>query len=199
MSDERQKLKDEVHRIKSQYDGSNEIGDTKEPLFQNHGQIMEMALPYGWVEGAPYQFRGGIGTRSFREVHPIDAPQAMLTFFYRGLPVSQECGDVFRAMLANPPHTLTEKEIRSLGDALRDKINPDDFLIYYAKTEDYNGKVVLCIEGRYKEVQEDVFEIFVDASGDGRAIQEIYFQAPKDSFAKYAKAAKESIRSIVWK
>ncbi len=199
MSDDRQKLKDEVQRIKSQYDGSNVAEDTREPLFQNHGQIMEMALPHGWVEGAPYQFRGGVGTRSFREVHPIDAPQAMLSFYYRGLPVSQEWGDVFHAMLAKPPHTLTEKEIQSLGDTLRDKINPDDFLTYYAKTEDYNGKVVLCIEGRYKEVQEDVFEIFVDASGDGRSIQEIYFQAPKDSFAKHAKAAKESIRSIVWK
>ncbi len=200
MSNEKQKLLNEIDRFRRQYGESTEShGDIKNPHMQEHGQIFEMALPSDWVEGEPYLFKGGIGTRSFREVHPIDAPQAMLSFYYRGLPMSEQAGKTFHQLLASWPRTLSVKEIESVGDVLRDKRNAEDFAIYYAQTEDWNGKMVLCVEGRYKEVQEDVFEIFVDASGDGRVVQEIYFQAPKDSFAKFAKAAKESMRSIVWK
>lgn len=201
MSDEKQQLKEKIERIKNQFDplASESSADKRNPSIANHGQIKEIVLPSGWVEGAPYNFRGGIGTRSFKEVHPIEAPQAMLSFFYRGLPVKEENARVFHALLEKKPHTLTEKEVQSLGEVLRDKLKPEDFSVFYAQTEDWNGKRVLCIEGRYKAVQEDAFEIFVDASGDGSAIQEIFFQAPKDSFLKYAKAAKESMRSITWK
>lgn len=197
----RQALQAEIERLQAQLD----VGDARpaksnpNPEVRNHGQIAEMTLPKGWEEGPPYRFAGGIGTRSFREIHPPEAPKAMLCFYYRGLPINPEAGKNFHDILAKPGHVLTQDELNSLGEVLRDKAKAEDFTPFLARTEDWNGKRVLVVEGRYPGIQEDTFEIFVDASGDGRAVQEIYYQAPKDIYIKYAKAAKDSMKSIQWK
>lgn len=169
------------------------------PEMRNHGQIAEMTLPTGWEEAPPYRFTGGIGTRSFRNIHPPEAPNAILGFYYRGLPINEEAGKSFHDILQRPPHVLTQEEFKSLSEVLRDKAQAEDFISYVARTEDWNGKRVLVVEGRYAEIQEDTIELFVDARRDGRVIQEIYFQAPKDVYLKYAKAARGAMKSIQWR
>ena len=78
----------------------------------NHGQIGKMPFPQGWEEGPPTS--GDIGTRSFREVHPHNDPQAKLCFYYRGLPASDGAGKNFKEILDKPPHILTKNEIMEI-------------------------------------------------------------------------------------
>src|SRR5215470_14213960 len=80
----------------------------------NHGQIVRMTFPAGWVEGPKHSFSGGIGTRSFREFHPEAAPQAMMCLYYRGLPISDDGGAAFRAVLEKPVHPLTADEMKAI-------------------------------------------------------------------------------------
>ncbi len=168
------------------------------PEMRDHGQIADMTLPRNWVEGPKRQFAGGIGTRGLREIYPLEAPRVRLCFYYRGLPISKEAGKRFLEILQKPPHVIGQDAWKSLGVVLRDKELSEDFTLFIARTEDWSGRRVMVVEGRYREIQEDNFEIFVDAAGDGRTIQEIFYQAPKDLYIKYLKAAKGSMKSIRW-
>jgi len=169
------------------------------PEVHDHGQIGTMTLPEGWVEAPPREFMGGIGTRALREFYPPEQPEARLYLYYRGLPVSTTAGARFHKLLQAPPHNLTENELQLLSEALEDKANPDDFIVSDARIDDWNGKRVLVIEGKYTEVELDCLELFIDASSDGRAIQEVYYQAPHEVYSKYLPAARASLQSITWK
>jgi len=164
---------------------------------RDHGQIAQMELPEGWVEGPPHTF--SVGTRSFRELHPVEAPRFTLCFYYRGLLIPEAAGKAFHELLEKPAHVLSRAELQSVGEVLRDKARADDFNTSLARTEDLNGKRVLVVAGCYPRINEETVEVFVDARGDGRAVQEIYYQAPQDVFSQHAKAAKNAIRSIRWK
>lgn len=169
------------------------------PEVRNRGQIAEMTLPTGWVEDPPVQFSGGVGMKSRRVIHPPEAPRVRLVFFYRGLPMSQKAGKRFFDVLQGPPHDLTEQEWDSLAVLLRDREDPSEFMRFAARTEDWNGRRVLVVEGRYLEIQEDNFEIFIDAVGDGRTVQEVIYQAPTDVYNKYWRIAEGSLKTIRWK
>lgn len=197
MQEEIEKHRTETREPSAKGDSSEKMGDKPEVHIRDHGQIKDMTLPKDWVEGGPYKINGP-GTRSFREVHPTENPDVLIGFFYRGLKISEDGGKNFHGILDKPPHSLSPDELTSLSDVLRDKGNHQDFTMYSAKTMDWNGKKVLVVEGRYKELQQDALEIFIDANNDGRVVQEVYYQAPKDSFLKYLKAAKDSLRSIQW-
>ncbi len=197
MQEEIQKHRTETRESSPKGDVSEKKGDKSEVQIRDHGQIKEMTLPKDWVEGGPYPMNGP-GTRSFREFHPTEDPKALIGFYYRGLKISEDGGNNFHDILSKPPHSLSQVELASLSDVLRDKGQPEEFSMYSAKTMDWNGKKVLVVEGRYKELQQDAVEIFIDANNDGRVVQEVYYQAPKDSFLKYLKAAKDSLRSIEW-
>jgi len=163
----------------------------------NHGQIEKMPLPQGWEEGQPNS--GGIGTRSFREIHPPADPDAKLCFYYRGLPASDGAGKNFKEILDKPPHILTKNEIISISEILRGKDDPKTFSPIMIKTEDINAKRVLTVNGRLNEKQADLKAILVDADGTGKVVQEIYFQAPKELYLRYMKAARDAMNSIEWK
>jgi hypothetical protein len=183
-------------------DDNSEQAETSDilaiPEVRNHGQIAQMILPGGWVEATPYKFSGGIGTRSLREIHPPEAPEARLCFYYRGLPMSAEAGKNFRAVLDLPLHQLNEEEWVSLTILLEDKAALEDFSPVVARTDILNGKTLLLVAGTYREIKEDTFEVFVDANGDGRTIQQIFFQAPTELYRQYLKTAKESMATIRW-
>jgi hypothetical protein len=180
-------------------DTTLEVEPTVNPVIRAHGQIAEMALPEGWVEAEPYRFSGGMGTRSLREIFPPNEPQARLYFYYRGLPMNEMSGMAFNSVLEQPRHRLTAPELKSLNVLLEDKSNDEHFTITVARTETVNRRRVLIVAGRYSETDEYCYEMFVAASGDGRTVQQIYFQAPKRIYKTYLKAARESMKSIEWK
>ena len=166
-------------------------------LVTDHGQIDKMELPNSWVEGPATT--GGIGTRSFREVHPETDPDAKLCFYYRGLPASDAAGKNFRNVLDKPAHILTKGEINSLSEILRGKDDPKIFTPTMIRTEELNGKLVLTVNGRLNEKQADLKAIIVDADGSGTVVQEIYFQAPKEIYLRYMKDARHAMNTINWK
>lgn len=161
------------------------------------GQISKMNLPTGWEEGVQQQHRQHAA--SYQEFHPVGEPECQLGFYYRGRRTSELAGQRFRDLLNKPPHALSRDEIDSLKEIVRDKYSPADFQCSNARTVDIGGKRVLLLEGRYKAIQQDSKHLFIDSDGTGTAVQEIFFQAPKDKFANYAKVAEQSMKSIKWK
>lgn len=159
------------------------------------GQIRELTLPKDWKLGTTDS--GGMGT--FREYHSASRPEAKLCFFYRGMRVSPPDGEAFKTVLDKPAHVLSRAEIQSVADIMRDKDDPKVFQIRGAHTEVINGKKVLVVEGRFIERQHDSYSIYVDSDGTGTAVQEIFFQAPKDDYMLTIKPAQDAIRSVRWK
>ncbi len=165
----------------------------------NHGQIEKMVVPEGWVEGPRPEYQG-IGTRSLREFHPADAPDTQLCLFYRGLPVSDDTGEAFRSILNEPDHELSQEEVEWLKEILRERADPNVFeLVSPPRTTFIGGKRVLTLEGFYRGTNKYLQEIFVNADGSGRVVQEIYFIAPQDDYSVHAAAAQQAFNSIAWK
>jgi hypothetical protein len=163
----------------------------------NKGQIESIDLPRGWQREEVAQ--GDIGSRSLVEFKVPDAPDARLAFFYRGLPINDDDAATFHATLEKPPHHLTPTEIKSLAAVLRERANPEVFKTLAAYTESMNGKNVLVLQGRYAQTGEDLYEVLVDASGDGKAVQEMYFQAPRQQYERHLAEAKRSFQTVKWK
>lgn len=163
----------------------------------DRGQISRMRLPQGWLPNQKQE--GVVGNSSYIDYCSPASKEIKLSFFYRGRPVSAASAETFHELLNKPAHTLTPAEIKSIGEIMRDRKNPADFQMLSARTEVLNGKKVLVVEGRYNEIQQDTYAVFVDADGKGKAVQEIYFQAPKADYMKHSKEAKDSIKTIEWK
>ena len=165
---------------------------------EDHGQIGSMSFAQGWSKGELATFDGQ-GGKSWLEVKADVDPRASVCFYYRGLRESITVGQNFRNILDRLPHMLMPVEIKSLSAVLRGKENAQEFKMIAARTEDFNGKRVLIVEGRDTKSQDCMYVILVDADGSGRVIQEIYYQAPQEIYPKYLREAKAALNSIQWK
>lgn len=163
----------------------------------NCGQIERMKLPPGWQ--ANQKQEGKIGNSSYRDYTPPDNKEVKMVFFYRGRPVEPGSASAFHGLLEKPAHSLSPAELKSIAEVIRDRQDARDFQMLSARTEDLNGKRVLIVEGRYIQIQQDTYAVLVDADGSGKAVQEIFFQAPKENYMRFSREAKESIKSIQWK
>ena len=164
----------------------------------NLGQLKKMNMPVGWQPGPDYSQRQHSG--SYQEFHPAGDPECQLGFYYRGRRTSEAAGENFHNVLSRPPHALSEGEYMSLKEVLRDKAKqPEDFMVRAARTEDLNGKRVLVVEGRYTGNQNDSKHIFIDSDGSGTAVQEIFFQAPKDKFGAFIGEANQAMHTARWR
>jgi hypothetical protein len=161
------------------------------------GQVRSLTLPATWQQGRIVKPLAGAG--AYRQYHRTDAPESVIVMYYRGRRTALNAGKRFRNVLDKPPHVLTHTEARALGEIIRDRASAQDFKIVLACTQDWNGKRVLIIEGKWNELQHDTFAILIDSDGTGTAIQEIYFQAPCDQYPGRIIEAKRVLKSIVWK
>lgn len=158
-----------------------------------------MELPESWVEKPAEPMLTTLGTRSLREFHGPDQPEACLCFYYRGLPLTNEPAAIFRGTLRQPAHSLSSEETESLREVLKERADASVFTIACVKTLDWNGRRVLWLEGRYRQTGANLVEILVDCDGTGRAVQEVYFLAPDGVFQQYAQTAGQALRTIQWK
>lgn len=164
---------------------------------RNQGQIKEMEMPMDWSEGA--RGRGPYPNSALRCFHPHETEDANLYFYYRGSKIDDGSAASFHALLAKPAHVLAPSELKSIAAVIGDKSNAQDFRMLNARTEEINGKRVLIVEGRYELLQLDTYHAYVDADNEGKAVQEVFYKAPKGEYPKYFKAATDSIKSIQWK
>lgn len=172
------------------------VPDWSSKSTRDYGQIANMAMPEGWVPGE--RVNNIVGNSSFRQFHPKNSPEARLCFYYRGRRIAQSAGTRFLQLLSKEPHLLNAKEIAEVAAVLRDKAHAG-FKLFKAKTERINGKMVLIVEGRFVEIQQDARCMFIDTDGSGTAIQELYFQAPSSKYLSYAGQARQAMESILWK
>lgn len=187
-----QELQDSITRAEQRAAAMN----SPDSIVVSKGRINSMVLPAGWAPGVVDK-KGSADL--FEEFHHPDTPSAVLAFYYRGRRLPNEVGRSFVEILERDPHVLSLKEIDSIKRVLRDKQDPADFSMMTARTEAIGGKKVLLVEGRYKESQQDTLEIFIDSDGTGTAVQEVFFQAPKDEYRKQMQAIRKSFATIEWK
>lgn len=190
---------DEAAFFKRLMETDLEARESHATFVSNIGQIEQMLLPENWVKGVVY--KAGIGGDLFQEYHPKSEPDVTMCFYYRGLRTSKVAGEIFHKVLQKSPHKLTEAEFTNLIETMRNK-DPKDFAMCSAYTEDINGRRVLVVEGSFdigKESQSDNRSIYVDADGSGTAVQEIYFQCPKEKFQGHIDEVNASLNSINWR
>lgn len=161
------------------------------------GQIEQMSLPSGWTAGQRQD--NLVGDSSYQEYLAPEQNDVKLCFYYRGYRVSKNPAESFRAVLAKDEHKLSNEEIVSLSEVLRNKDTPEQFKFSEAKTVDLNGKRVLLVSGQYVKSNKRTEAIYIDADGTGSACQEVFFQAPADVYDKYIETARDSFKSIEWK
>lgn len=191
----------EVERVSKEPENFNplifDLMDNNPQTLVRRGQIAKMSLPNGFEHGESKERTEASGL-SYDEYHPAGKPDAMLCFLYRGKKVNDAAADSFKQVLEQPPHSLSHAELSTLKEIVKDKANPGDFNVLSARTEDIQGKRVLLIEGRYKANQEDSLSMYVDACGDGKSVQEIFFQAPKHDYSQLIKSVRNSFKTIEW-
>lgn len=161
----------------------------------NQGRISRIHLPEGWSPMAATEDTGAAYVQKWQRA---EAPEAMLSFFYRGHPVTDLAATCFVGVLASDPHELSQTEFEDLGDATGNCAYKNAFELRRAHTALLNERMVLCIEGFWLNSSICSHQIFIDASGDGRIIQEIHFVAPPESYAKYLPEIRQALDTIVW-
>ena len=164
------------------------------PTLLNHGQIAQIQLPDGWVEIEVK--RHDFEQASLKE---FEKNGGHVCFFHRGLPTSESAARTFVQVLSQAPHHLGAGEIAGLSETLSDTADEDEFKILDARTEDWNDRRVLVIEGRWQKDKLDMIKFFIDARGDGSVVQEIYFFASASTYAALLPEIKAALRSIKWK
>lgn len=159
------------------------------------GQIRSFPLPEGWTELTVDRPPFSLATA--RIFSPPKGESARLTFYYRGGPVSESQAANFTSLLSQPPHRLSDEELWSVQQVLRDAALPGVFKPARAATEDLQGKRVLVLRGYWPQSGLESFTVYIDAGG-GAQVQEICFAAPRADFAKHWPAVKQALRHTRW-
>lgn len=159
------------------------------------GQVKQLNLPSNW---APAETATSSGTDTFKSYADKENPDAKLCFYYRGERLDRQSAERFNSLLKQPEHALSRSELQALSQVTRSRYgNPQDFALYSASTTNVNGKRILAVEGRFVARQIDTRAMYFDADGNG-AIQEIYYQGPKDAIDTMVQARK-AMKNIEWK
>lgn len=172
--------------------------DTKPPkAYIEIGQIHQIGLPAGWVEGESSS--GVLGNSDYRQFHHPDNPDVQIAFSFRGHKTSPTAAEVFKRTLNSSPHNLSKEEITDLSETIARISDPSEFVIKRAATTVLNDKTVLAIEGQYKARTISERVIYVDADGTGSTVQEVSYTAPTALYHANLNTATASMNSIMWK
>jgi hypothetical protein len=167
------------------------------PLVVGEGQVARMVLPNTWRDGRT--LKNVHGNSSYHELNAADDKDSKLSFFDRGTPMTDASAKAFHDVLARPPHNLNAAEVASLRELLRGKGDSTVFEFNAARTENLNGRRVLCLEGLYKEDSVAMRAVLVAANATASVVQEIEYQAPKAKYQAHLNEVNAAFKSIVWK
>src|SRR5262249_58084907 len=98
-----------------------------------------------------------------------------------------------------PQHSVTKQELETVEAVLRDKGNPEYFRLSSARTQAFNGKMVLVVEGHYIEANDEALTVYVDADGKGCTVDELHFRAPETEYKQYMPDVQKALDSVVWR
>lgn len=167
-------------------------------IIQDHGQIKVLNLPQEFQEVEIEAEAGALSVNSIKEFQVSGVDDTRLCLYYRGSKVSNQSAQNFKNILAMKPHVLKDGELDSIREILDDVVQSDIFSTLVTATEVIQEKTVLKVEGTWIQQNWNMYAIYIDASGDGSVVQQVYFLAPKDSYLRYVSGIKNSIKSIQW-
>lgn len=167
---------------------------------QNLGAIDNLKLPEGWVEEerGPHETGALEMPEIVRVFHKSAEPRAQICVFFRNQPVTDASAESFRKLLAAAPRKLTKSEVDTVQQVIGRMHWDEVFTTGDAKTEIVNEKTVLIVEGTWKVVDTQTYCMFVDITGRGDLVQEIYYAAPKDIYEKYQPEAVATLSKVTW-
>lgn len=180
------------------------IDDDDDPLAGDtaHGELsrghLKLALPNGWMLSATKE-RTESNAESYVLYSPSEDSSVMFWYYFRGTKVNKSTALNFRQILSEPAHSLSLKELKSIGAVMRDKAKSENFRTLFARTREINGKMVLVVEGRYPGDEQDAITIYIDADGSGQIVEELHYRAPKEHYMCYLRDVRGAFQSIVWK
>lgn len=163
----------------------------------NCGQIEEINMPTDWQAGV--QHEGTVGNSFYWEFHPEEVPEVRIEFFYRGTSLTDLEAGKFKELLNKSDSAGFSTTACTLRELFGDMLDNSVFELSEIQRAQLNGRPVLAVEGRYKEIDCRVLNIFLDADGSGKFVQEVVFRAPTDLYDSYVGTARKAIRSIRWK
>lgn len=166
-------------------------------VLSDQGQISRLTLPAGWSRST--EKHSLPSTANFVEFHSDKDPEVKICTYYRGHRISPAAGKKFHELLKAPAHDLDDASFSSLTEVLRDKAKPADFKTTSKKTLDINGRRVLLVEGKFNEIKQNAYALYVDAEDNGEVVQEVFYQAPEAKYGQYLKSAEAALKGIVWK
>lgn len=155
------------------------------------GQIESAKLPAGWSKLSE-NYDNAVGSFTAFKSSTTDA---LLCFHSRSGPIDPATADSFKRVLQGEPRSLSQSDLAQLGLLLGER-NQDMFDVNKASTVAIDGRNALLIEGRYKSVDLKVKALYIDASGDGRSVQEVYLQAPSASFDQADAQSAQTFQSL---
>ncbi len=159
------------------------------------GEIAKFSLPAGWTAASAENSQWAQAGYS-RDFSPSDAPQAVLSIFHRGCSVPQKSFHDFTQILEEPAHKLNSEELDSIAQVLSKLADDEAFEIYNAEINVINGRKILAVDGSWKLSALLFHGIFIKS--DNQEVQEIFFEAAPQDFAKHINEVRQSIAQIVW-
>lgn len=180
------------------------IDDDDDPLADDtvHSELsrghLKLSVPKGWSHSRTKE-RSESKTENYVLYSPREDDSVMFWYYFRGTKVNQRTAQNFRRILEQPAHSLSPKELTSINTVMRDKAKLENFRTLFARTREFNGKMVLVVEGRYVDDEQDAITIYIDADGTGQTVEELHYRAPKEHYMCYLRAVKSAFQSIEWK
>jgi hypothetical protein len=160
------------------------------------GSNLLMPLPQGWREFAiPSQGSALYTVREFRPADSFD-DSVSLCFYNRGLALGDYDMDALKKALGQPEHQLSTTEIQELAEIFGDAGGAETFSIKDARSQTIGGRMAIVLEGSFYASKTAMFRIFLSASPDGRFVDEIFFSAPGQHYAKNIDAVKACIFAL---
>ncbi len=214
--DARQCSSENLCLVSLSHDSGKPLAAARQAEVSQDGAIKSFTLPSGWSAGD--NASGGIGQRHIERFNPPLDKSVEISVYYRGLPISDPGAGAFQDILkakpaAQRPEMLTADEVRKLQEAMgtmtigdNQYTNPSTnpryapvFHVNAAYTTRLNGKTVLGVEGSFVDETgkriNDYTGYFIDRDGNGKNIQEIFYQAPPDKYPRYLLKFKDSLKN----
>lgn len=166
-------------------------------IVENEGQVRQMELPGQWIERQVQ--KQPLQVKQMRSFHRVDNANVQVRFVYRGHAESVETARGFQECLSRHPGVLDCTEINSLAAVIGELADPDEFRISTAQTMDLGNRRVLWVEGRWLDSPYWSGNVFLDADGTGRAIQQVECFAELSVYDAEGPLFQEILRSIRWK
>lgn len=158
----------------------------------NVGAIDTFEVPTNWQLGRHTE-------RAYGYVyswHPDGNTRVSLNLIYLGRPLHITDSANFQDLLATENRPLALEELHPIRAVLSEKADIDVFRLTAASVKEVSDMKVLAVTGGYKDQPVDVHAIYINASGDGRVVQEVSFIAPRDLFQQFLPDAERALSTL---